>query len=611
MNRIFDLKNLSVLLPNMLRPFHNVDNQGHAAQPDFPERSGLCAMLGYILRCWRPHRLTALVILGCIALYKCFFLYFAYSLKFLVNEALQGGSAPIARFLGRLALVSPVIVLAHIVGQWFLTNVRVKIAHDIRLNVFTHLQCLSLEFYARNQSGDILSRFSSDVENLERTISERFMQGVVAVISGAVVVTMLLSLNWMMTLITLVSAAALLPFILRFVPQLRARDYTLSRSGARVLHTVQEHIHAQPIILGFGLHAAMLAEFRERLAHFAETCVQAFFSKTLAETLSLTLMLFLQIFVIVIGIFLTSLNWMSAGALMAFLGLFAVFTSDLYTLFGNVLPHLFRGMASLDRIAELLREEPQVVDAESALPLPPLSQHIRFRNVSFSYTGDTRHLNDVSLTISEGEYLAIVGASRAGKSTLLNLLLRLYDVDSGSITIDGHDVRNVTQESLRAQMSVVFQNTFLFDASLLYNIRITRPDAARGDVDAAVQAAELHEVIAQLPEGYDTLVGENGVRLSGGERQRLAIARALLRCPAVLLLDEVTASLDARSAQAIMATIERLRVGRTVIAVTHDLLAAARADRIAVLHAGRLAACGTHADLLARKGIYAELWQRR
>jgi ATP-binding cassette subfamily B protein len=203
-----------------------------------------------------------------------------------------------------------------------------------------------------------------------------------------------------------------------------------------------------------------------------------------------------------------------------------------------------------------------------------------------------------------------VGPSGAGKSTLLSLLLRFYDVTDGRITLDGQDLRNVTQQSLRNQMSIVFQNTFLFDTSILHNIRLTRPDATFREIEAAARAAEIHDRIMALPEGYDTRMGEDGVRLAGGERQRIAIARALLRNPAILLLDEVTASLDAKTAAAINATIERLTQDRIVIAVTHDIQAATRAHRIVVLDAGNIVEDGTHHELFLRKGLYYTLWRR-
>ena len=256
-----------------------------------------------------------------------------------------------------------------------------------------------------------------------------------------------------------------------------------------------------------------------------------------------------------------------------------------------------------------MREIPQVQDATDASDLPKVRGDICFDAVDFSYGDAHNQLNQLSLTIPAGRYAAIVGSSGAGKSTFLSLLLRFYDVKAGAVTVDGYDVRHVTQASLRDSMGIVFQEPLLLNTSIRDNILMSKPDASQAEVEAAASAAEIHDFIQTLPDGYDTMVGERGGRLSGGQQQRISIARAILRNPAILMLDEATSALDLETEAAITATIEALATGRTVLFVTHRLRSIMRADCIYVLEQGQLAEQGTHAELLARQGVYQRLWQ--
>jgi ABC-type multidrug transport system ATPase subunit len=263
---------------------------------------------------------------------------------------------------------------------------------------------------------------------------------------------------------------------------------------------------------------------------------------------------------------------------------------------------------ALVRINEVLDEAPEIVDAPEATHLDPLTREIRLANVGFSYSSERRTLEGIDAAIPAGSRVAIVGPTGAGKSSVLALLTRFYDPTEGSVTIDGKDIRNATLASLRGQMGVVFQDTFLFDNTVRENIAMAKPGATDAEVEAAARAAELHEFVVGLPRGYDTLVGERGGRLSGGQRQRLAIARALLRDPAILVLDEATSALDPRTERLIADTLERVSEGRTTIFVTHRLTSIVGYDRIFVIADGRLVEQGTHDELLRRGQVYATLW---
>ncbi|MER3406471.1 MAG: hypothetical protein C4289_15970 [Chloroflexota bacterium] len=277
--------------------------------------------------------------------------------------------------------------------------------------------------------------------------------------------------------------------------------------------------------------------------------------------------------------------------------------------FANMNVQLQQALAAFDRVQEYLELQTEIRDRPGAIELPPVRGRIEFRDVSFAYSPERPVLKHISFTVEPGQLVALVGPTGAGKSTVVNLIPRFYDPDEGCVRIDGYDLRDVTLSSLRRQIATVDQETFLFNMTILENIRYARPEATFDEVVEAAKAAYLHDFIMSLPEGYETMVGERGVKLSGGERQRLAIARAILRNPRILILDEATSSLDSIAESYIQRALEPLMRGRTVIAIAHRLSTILSADKILVLQQGELIESGTHRELLARGGLYAQLYR--
>jgi ATP-binding cassette subfamily B protein len=320
--------------------------------------------------------------------------------------------------------------------------------------------------------------------------------------------------------------------------------------------------------------------------------------------------LLLNVAIVGLGAWRVFTGHLTIGAFVSFETIFLTLSYSLAYL-SQYAPSLIQAAGSMGHIEQMLAEQSRITDIPDAKPLPRFTRELAFDHVSFGYTGEKYNLSNLTLRIPLGVSVAFVGPSGSGKSTLLNLLLRFYDPRYGAILVDGHDLKTIQCDSWRSQTAVVFQENFLFHCSIRENIRMANPMATDQQVEDAAKAAEIHDFIVSLPDGYDTLAGERGGRFSGGQRQRIALARAIIRDPAVLILDEATSALDAASEASINATLARLAKGRTVISITHRLRSLRQADQIFVLNEGRLAESGPHEHLLKLRGKYYELWQKQ
>ncbi|HEY4223773.1 MAG TPA: ATP-binding cassette domain-containing protein, partial [Myxococcota bacterium] len=478
------------------------------------------------------------------------------------------------------------------------------LAH-IRQRLFDHLQTLSPSFFQRMSGGEISARYSTDLAAVEHTVGTWIPWGVKPLLDVVGYTAVMFTVDWRLALLAQLLWPAVLIGPRVFAPRAGAAAAERKGHEASVLAAVDEATAGRHVVRAFGLEATMSRRFAGKLQALSTAVVRgALFTSGLERTASIGIYA-LQITVIGVGGSMAFKGTITIGQLVAFHTVFVALSNALYYL-AQYSSSLITSAAGFARIEEVLQEAPAVAEAKDARALPPIERGIRLQGVAMAPV-----LNGVTLTIKHGDHVALVGPSGSGKSTVLNAIMRAFDPSAGSIDVDGHDLRSVTKSSFVDQTAVVFQDSFLYDTSIRENLRLARANASDADIEAACRDAELHDVIAALPQGYDAPVGERGSRLSGGQRQRLAIARALLRHPRILLLDEATSALDPGTEHAVNRTLERLAQGRTVVTVTHRLASVRNCDRVFVLNRGAVAEQGTHEELLAHNGLYASLWRKQ
>ncbi|MEW6754452.1 MAG: ATP-binding cassette domain-containing protein [Candidatus Latescibacterota bacterium] len=569
----------------------------------------LTGFLRRVLSYLRPYRLQALLIVVAMVVDLVLGTLFRLSFKFLIDDVLgQGDRALMLVILAALTVGVAAASLIAVGRDYLCARLGTSVLNDLRFRTFEHLQRLSVGFYSRSQTGDIMARFTTDLAAVENALILALPSGLISLLGVILVAVPLYLLEWRLALLATLG----LPICLIGPRLLGARassaGYSFRREQARVASTVQQNVSAQAIVKAFSLQQSAVDQFRNQIASLFHLGVRSNFLSYLMERTPNISSLALELLVAGVGTFLAFKGAISVGSLVSFYVLFVNVGQAVYGI-SWVVPYLVQAASGMQRIDELLAEAPQVTDVPEARPLPRLSREIAFSRVAFGYASDHPILQDVDLVIPQGCAAAFVGTSGSGKSTVLNLVMRFYDPTAGAITFDGCDLRQASQESLRAQLGVVFQENFLFNIAVRENIRLGRQEATDEMVEQAARNAEIHDFIASLPEGYDTVVGEGGGRLSGGQRQRIALARAILRDPAILVLDEATSALDPSTEAAVNATLEHLARGRTLISVTHRLSTAVNMDRIYVLAQGRVVEQGTHKELLNLKGTYHRMWQ--
>lgn len=532
-------------------------------------------------------------------------------LKALIDDAIVPANGAVATWLIS-ALVALLLLtwVGDILHQYLVARLVADTVNGLRLRVFAHLQQLQVGAYARFDGGDILACCIAGAEAIEQALSLIFsslLSQVLTILVGSVI---LFAIEWRLAALCL----ALLPIVL-IGPRLfgrRVEQASLARQtdAARLVGVLQENLATQLVVKAFGLREFALQRFREDLTRYWQSSVRFGFLTSLLVTTLWRSGAILLVACLSVGTLLALRGELSVGALVAFFELLWWMVAAFQSL-ADAVPPFQTAATALRRLDELLEQPIEAIRPRQAVPLAPLEREIRFEGVCFDYADGSLALQEVTLGLPASRSVALVGPSGSGKSTLLSLLLRFYEPRSGRITVDDAELSAASAPSLRQQIGVVFQESLLFDASVRENIRLGQPAARDEEVERAARAAELLEAILQLPEGYDTRVGERGGRLSGGQRQRLALARALIRQPRLLLLDECTSALDPLTEASITTTLDRLAGRCTIVSATHRLATVINYDRIFVLEQGRLVEQGSHTELVRAGGLYARLWARQ
>lgn len=533
------------------------------------------------------------------------------SIKYLVDEAFLPRDLS-AFFLILFLLIGGGLINigANIVGDYAIGKLSGEIIRQFREELFSVLQRQSLPFYQRYRIGDLVARFSNDMSSMERTIRfgvPMFLRELLGVTMG---LTLLFSLEWKLTLAVLAGSILMIVGPRLLQSRAEAANSSFKEAQERFTNTIDEMVKGHRTIKGLHQHARFSEKARVQIRELFSLGLKLHINTALMERLPLTALLILNGTMIGFGGYLIFQDQMTVGDFMAFFTLF-MSVGQSGTNLTYVIPGLIEANISYGRIEELLRQRPSVPEAEHPVKLPETAASLRMEHVTFGYSEDKNQLKDVSLHIDRGAYVALVGPSGSGKSTALQLLARFYDPAEGTVSMDGFDLRSVSEADLRRQSTLVSQETFLFESTVRDNLKLDHTELSDEDMIRAAQKAQIHDAVSSWPDGYDTWIHNGGSSLSGGEKQRLSIARAIMRNPKVLLLDEITAALDPATESAINRLIGELRADKTIVSVTHRLASVVDADVIHVFRDGRVVESGTHEELLAREELYRCLWDKQ
>jgi ATP-binding cassette, subfamily B, bacterial len=535
----------------------------------------------------------------------------------LITLARQFASVFGGRNLSAIALEIAMLATVFLVRGFFqsvqdiyMAKAALRVAFNLRKYIYTHLQKLNLSYFETAKTGDLSYRMTEDVDRVGEVVHKLFHDFIPCILQLVAIPIYMIWLNWQLTL-AIIIVAPLMGVLIGWFGE-RLRIYSLK---------IQSHVSDLSAILtevfsGIRIIQAFAAEKYEvaRFSREADRTMKAKYSAERLKAIQIPIIGFLEAVSILILLFVG--GWqiatgnLTVDKFVAFLTAGALLIDPIGHVTNNY-NEFKQGEASVDRVFELLAIQPTVEEKKNAIALPDVSGKVEYRHISFAYKKGEPVINDISLLALPGEAIALVGASGAGKTTFVNLLPRFYDAEAGEILIDGVDIRDVTLDSLRRQIAIVPQETIMFSGTIAQNIAFGQDAFEMKAVQEAAKIANAHQFITQLPESYDTWVGERGVNLSGGQRQRIAIARAVLRNPRILILDEATSALDSESEALVQEALERLMAHRTVFIIAHRLSTVRRCDRILVLESGQIVESGTHEELLMLERRYARFYAQQ
>lgn len=561
-------------------------------------------LLAYI----KPYTRRLALAVVCIIMAAAANLYLPWIIKDMIDDVLMSKDMVMLNLIATGILVVMFTRGVFYYGQSYLVSyVGQRVIIDVRSVLFRKFQRMPLSYYDKQQTGTVMSYITNDVAVMQSAIVDNLIELVTesSILIGSL--AMMLYLDWKLSLLTLMTIPLVAIAMKIFGRKLKRSSTVIQERAAEITSLLQESISAIRVVKSFVRESYETKRFEEQnWRNFQAAMKNVKLSSLLTPTVEFLAAIAVT-FIVWFGGYEVVNEVITAGELVAFLT-YAVNLANPVKRLSKVYAAIQKAMAAADRVFAVMDLDEKITDGPGAQPLPPIKGKVEFKDVTFSYKDGQPALEHISLKAEPGQMIALVGPSGSGKSTIANLIPRFYDVDSGVITIDDHDIRQVTADSLREQIGLVPQETMLFSTSVMENIRYGRLEATDEEVIEAAKAANAEEFIKELPEGYDTKLGERGLNLSGGQRQRLAIARAILKNPRVLILDEATSALDTESEKIVQDALDNLMVGRTSFVIAHRLSTIFNADQIFVVENGHLREHGTHEELLAAGGLYSNLY---
>ena len=561
-------------------------------------------LLAYI----KPYTRRLALAVVCIIMAAGANLYLPWIIKDMIDDVLMSKDMVMLNLIAAGILVVMFTRGVFYYGQSYLVSyVGQRVIIDVRSVLFRKFQRMPLSYYDKQQTGTVMSYITNDVAVMQSAIVDNLIE---LVTEGSILIgslAMMIYLDWKLSLLTLMTIP-LVGFAMKiFGRKLKRSSTVIQERVAEITSLLQESISAIRVVKSFVRESYEIKRFEEQnWRNFQAAMKNVKLSSLLTPTVEFLAAIAVT-FIVWFGGYEVVNEVITAGELVAFLT-YAVNLANPVKRLSRVYAASQKAMAAAARVFDIMDLDEKITDVPGAKPLPPIKGKVEFKDITFSYKEGQPALQHISLKAEPGQMIALVGPSGSGKSTIANLIPRFYDVDSGVITIDDHDIRQVTADSLREQIGLVPQETMLFSTSVMENIRYGRLEATDEEVIEAAKAANAEEFIKELPEGYDTKLGERGLNLSGGQRQRLAIARAILKNPRVLILDEATSALDTESEKIVQDALDNLMVGRTSFVIAHRLSTIFNADQIFVVENGHLREHGTHEELLAAGGLYSNLY---